>query len=366
MSKLLNAEDQIPGMATHPGEILKDELDARGISQSDFAKHIGIQRSQLNEILKGKRGVNADLALLLEEALKIDAEYWLNAQKMFELDEARITKKNQYRLEALEKWNMVQEYIPVSYFKKHAVITGDPVVDVEKVKEIYAVSHLEDIAGQYATARFRKSETLNTDKVNLLGWDKLVRYLAKDIRVSRFNQSKREDLIAELNMIFYKNKAVLSRIENSLIEYGIKCVFQEKASRTPLDGACFWSEGHPAIALTLRHKRVDNLAFSLFHELGHVFLHLVNNSEAEFIDIDKAQVQAKSKVEEKEADSFANSHLIPDSEWQSFYKSSSRYTDADIRKFSKTIKVNPAIVRGRICHLNNDYSGRTGISYAIG
>ncbi len=72
MSALKN-KDLTAGYATHPGEMLLDELGARNISQADFAKQIGYQKSQLNEIINGKRGINADLALLLEGALKIDA-----------------------------------------------------------------------------------------------------------------------------------------------------------------------------------------------------------------------------------------------------------------------------------------------------
>lgn len=52
-------------------------------------------RSQLNEIIKGKRGISADLALSLESELGVDAEIWLNLQKMYELDVARIRRRDQ-------------------------------------------------------------------------------------------------------------------------------------------------------------------------------------------------------------------------------------------------------------------------------
>ena len=58
-------------MAIHPGEILKDELDERDISQTSFATDTGIALTQLNEIVKGKRNISADYALLFEKLLDI-------------------------------------------------------------------------------------------------------------------------------------------------------------------------------------------------------------------------------------------------------------------------------------------------------
>ena len=47
-----------PFMPTHPGEVLKDELEFRGISQRGFAQKIGVSYSVLNEVLNGKRALN--------------------------------------------------------------------------------------------------------------------------------------------------------------------------------------------------------------------------------------------------------------------------------------------------------------------
>ncbi|MFM6948562.1 MAG: HigA family addiction module antitoxin [Aquirufa sp.] len=95
-------EQLIPAYATHPGTILLDEIIANGFSQIEFAKLINLNRSQLNEIIKGKRNINANLALVLEKALKIDAEYWLEAQKNYELDTARLENKNIQLLKEIE------------------------------------------------------------------------------------------------------------------------------------------------------------------------------------------------------------------------------------------------------------------------
>ena len=60
--------------ATHPGEVLKDELEARGISQRKFAESIGMAYSVLNELLNGRRPLSTTSALMFEAALDIPAE----------------------------------------------------------------------------------------------------------------------------------------------------------------------------------------------------------------------------------------------------------------------------------------------------
>lgn len=80
-----------PAQATHPGELLKDEIDATpGLNQRKLAKEIDVQPSLLNEIIKGKRPITADIAILLEKVLGISADYWMRFQSQYEIDAARI------------------------------------------------------------------------------------------------------------------------------------------------------------------------------------------------------------------------------------------------------------------------------------
>lgn len=74
------ANNTIPSEPTHPGEILREEIEDRGITQTQLAKEIGMRVSLLNEIINGKRAVTVEYAMLLEAALGIDADFWLNLQ----------------------------------------------------------------------------------------------------------------------------------------------------------------------------------------------------------------------------------------------------------------------------------------------
>jgi len=74
----------------HPGEILLEEfLAPKGITQKGFAEKLGWTAARLNELIKGKRGVSADSALDLADALGTSPEVWMNLQVAHDLEIAR-------------------------------------------------------------------------------------------------------------------------------------------------------------------------------------------------------------------------------------------------------------------------------------
>ena len=360
-----------PAIAIHPGEMLKDELDARKISQKDFAELTGIPATQLNEIIKGKRGIYADTAILIGKALKMDAALWTNMQMNFELDQASINEKTQIRLAAINIWQMIEDYIPVKFFKKEGFIVGNPVNDIPVVKAIYNISNAEQLAAIYTQTqytRFKKSDKLSIDKVNMVGWVKLVIYKALQIKVQKFDSKNEKLLIETLNNIFKKNKNVIEKTRIELSNYGIKLIVQSHPEKCPVDGISFWSNGNPAIGITIRHKRIDNFAFTIMHELGHVFRHLVNNNTAEFIDLEKEYRtnEYKNSKEEIEANEFGRNALIDKAAWAAFMDENPFFEEAAIVSFSNKQKVHPAIVQGRFCYETDCFNIRSSIQKTLG
>lgn len=80
--------------ATHPGKILMYELEERGISQKDFALQIGMQRSHLNELIRGKRPMTQAIADKIELALGISAIALVNLQTKYDYDMRHIQSCN--------------------------------------------------------------------------------------------------------------------------------------------------------------------------------------------------------------------------------------------------------------------------------
>ena len=97
------ANNLTPFNPTHPGELLLEELECRNISQAKFSEKIGVKPSLLNEIIKGKRGINTEMALLLEAALGISAKLWINLQNDYNLQKARSNESFMSRLAEIRK-----------------------------------------------------------------------------------------------------------------------------------------------------------------------------------------------------------------------------------------------------------------------
>ncbi len=93
---------------THPGEmLLKEFLEPLGVTQKDFAKHLGWTYARLNEIINGHRGISADSALALADAFKIEASFWLKLQSDWDL------------------WHAAQQHKKIKPFSKFNREDGD-------------------------------------------------------------------------------------------------------------------------------------------------------------------------------------------------------------------------------------------------
>jgi addiction module HigA family antidote len=69
----------------HPGEILREELEALEMSANSLATALGVPGNRITAILNGQRGITADTALRLSRYLGTTAEFWVNLQKAYEL-----------------------------------------------------------------------------------------------------------------------------------------------------------------------------------------------------------------------------------------------------------------------------------------
>lgn len=97
------ANNLTPSEPIHPGEMIKDEIEYRGLSKRKLAEQMGISPTLLNEILNGKRSVSTEYALLFEAALGIDAEIWLRQQGRYDMQKAKSNKSFLERLANIRK-----------------------------------------------------------------------------------------------------------------------------------------------------------------------------------------------------------------------------------------------------------------------
>ena len=88
------ANNLTPFAATHPGELIKDELKERHMTQKQLEELTGIQQSVISETINGKRSLSLTFAMALEKVMGITATFWMNMQTKYDIDVANIAKRD--------------------------------------------------------------------------------------------------------------------------------------------------------------------------------------------------------------------------------------------------------------------------------
>ncbi len=184
------------------------------------------------------------------------------------------------------------------------------------------------------------------NEYSLLAWQARVLEIASDEidngRISSFELD--DSWLKDLVKLSVEDDGPL-RAKSLLAENGISLVFEPHLTGTYLDGAAMLhNSGNPVVALTLRHDRLDNFWFVLFHELGHVFLHLFDSLGMDFFDEDDG---GEIDQIEKEADEFSLNTLIPLDLWDSCLSRFS-ITDEAVILDAERLGIHPSIIAGRI------------------
>ncbi|HEX8663618.1 MAG TPA: HigA family addiction module antitoxin [Beijerinckiaceae bacterium] len=73
----------------HPGQGIKDDIDALGLSVAEAAEGLGITRQQLHNVISGRSGITSEMAVRLEKALGGTAAHWLRLQAAYDLAQVR-------------------------------------------------------------------------------------------------------------------------------------------------------------------------------------------------------------------------------------------------------------------------------------
>lgn len=351
----------VPFEAFPVGEILLDEIKARGIKQKELAKKMEMSASVLNEILSGKRRLNAEYAYAFEMALGIPAEELLGLQADYDLNIIRIRERDMKEKEANLILSEYNRYFDIKTIIKSFNLGGSLNTEVvtffKDVLNLPTPTHIQPVFA----GCFRKSETVGLDERMINTWVILANHKASQLNISgAFDKSLMDEVVAKIVAVLHTNKDTMSSIEQILSNYGIGFGHVEKIEGASIDGYSTFINGVPYIAVTKRFDRIDNLAFTVMHELGHIYLH---NAESR---ISIVGYSSDSK-EEKEANAFACEKLIPKKVWNKApevglnpYVIQKVYT-----KWADVNNLNKWIVLGRISHDTGMYMFKKDSSRSI-
>lgn len=344
----------IPTFDISPGYILKQELKSRGIKQGEFATIVGMRASHFSEVLKGTRSISDQLALRLEEELDIPAEKWLKLQALYirqQKEKESMTIDEQSALndlrsydEAIDVKTLINRFDlkHYSYTSKRDFFTNE--LNLPKPAALQVKM----------SGMFRRSQKVGQDERMINTWSILAKHAVKDVvPKGKFSKERVLELKRKLASTFHTNKNTIQTIAELFDEYGIAFAIVEKVEKASIDGFSFRTNGIPAIVITCRMAKIDNLAFVIMHELGHHLLHITDD-DTYFINCDGDE---QTEIE-NEANNFATEALIPTDIWSNMpaMKITNLYViQKECTKWALKHHLNKWIVLGRISHETGIY-----------
>ena len=81
-------------IAIPPGETIREQLDIKQMTQKEFSHRMGITEKHISRLINGKVELTSEMALKLELVLGLSASFWLNLEKMYRENLARVEQEN--------------------------------------------------------------------------------------------------------------------------------------------------------------------------------------------------------------------------------------------------------------------------------
>jgi HTH-type transcriptional regulator / antitoxin HigA len=329
-----------PAEVFPPGDFIRDELEARGWTQGDLAQIMGRPLQAVNELISGKKQITPETALGLAKAFgDDDALYWLNLENVYRLSRAKPAD------EAVGRRGTLYSLFPVRELIKRGWIESSENLDVieHRVCRFY---HIKSVGERPQFPHAAKASQY--DERTPLQWAWLYRasQLAKAVDVQPCSEPKIRAAITKLRNLLIAPEEI-RQVPQILADAGIRFVIVEFLLGAKIDGAAFWQDGIPVIALSLRFDRVNNFWFVLRHEIEHIL-----RKDGLSVDLElQESLQRKDELppEEIRANAAAGEFLVPKQELDSFItRVRPLYSEQRILLFAKRIGVHPGLVVGQL------------------
>jgi HTH-type transcriptional regulator/antitoxin HigA len=342
-----------------PGELIEEELEARGWSQRDLAEIMGVQPSLVCGLVKGKRSVSLNLARNLAAAFGNSAQHWINLEAAYRLSQT--PQKYSATSARSELFNIA----PVNEMINRKWIRAADKVEVlrARVLNFFGVSKLEEVEEAKLCYVAQQSGEYRKPNPSQRAWVQRVRLLARPLQVDKYSLRRISELLERLKQLMGHAEEA-RRVPRTLAEFGIRFVVVEHLPQTRIDGVCLWlDENSPVIALSLRYDRLDYFWFTLLHELGH----LVNGDglrgtvrlDSDLFGEGAQTAFGKPKMEQH-ADTFASENLVKRKEMDAFVALVGPvFSKVKIQRFALRIGVHPAIVIGQLQHRGDIHWSQT-------
>jgi HTH-type transcriptional regulator/antitoxin HigA len=315
-----------------PLDAIRFRMEQLGLTQKDLIPFIG-SASKVSEVLARKRPLSLQMIRALNLGLGIPAKVLLQSEPQ------------DSETSDVPDWAK----FPAKEMFRRGWIASEADRSVRTFIEPW-------LGALTLSALFKKTQHIRgnrkSDPYALIAWT--VRVVER-ARLGRLTTTFSIDVFSESFFRDLGRLSIYSTGPRLAVEYlqrfGITLIIEPPLPRTYLDGAAILDPAEPVIGLTIRHDRVDNFWFTLFHELAHVWKHMNRGLDVFYDDLDTLPQDDR----ETEADATARNTLIPVDVWESSPASRLRSRDA-VEHLARKLEISQAIVAGRIRRAYNSYS----------
>jgi HTH-type transcriptional regulator/antitoxin HigA len=340
--------DETPSMFSaepeSPGDALRRFLSERQWTQDELAAITGRTRPAINEIMSGRRGVTAEMAVALATAFGTAPGYWLQLDAAY-----RLAHVDTGEAEGIRQRARLYDLAPVKDMQRRGWISSDSksLPDLEReLKKFFGVESLE--VEPRIGAATRKSDIGEPLTPSQRAWCFRVRQLAHAQVVSEYREDRLSQCAEELRKIAAHPQEAY-KVPEALAKYGIRFAAVEPLPSSRVDGVAIWLDSSsPVIGMSLRYDRVDSFWFTLFHELTHLKYRDEAPLDGDLTDTMASVLVVPTDIERR-ANEEAAASLVPKTEMDSFVlRVGPLYSKDRIIRFANRIKIHPGIVVGQL------------------
>jgi addiction module HigA family antidote len=326
-----------PDVPVAPGETIREILDDRGITQTDFAVRLGKSEKFVSQLVNGKAPLTHETAIELERVLGAPSSFWNAAEAQYRDLLAR--QRQQQELDAQTEW---AASFPLKEMAKRGFIAQD--AGPEDVLGYFGVSSVDAFRTYWGSPRrlaARMSTAYTPATPAIAAWIRAGEIAAESIQTEPFSERRFQAALERLRPLSRAGANVWQdAITCECAAAGVAVVFVPDLPKTRCHAASWWaSRTRAVIELGLRYKTADQVWFSLYHEAGHLLLD--DRQHRSICDLDK------DPAAEKRANDFAANMLIPQVAYVGFL-AGGHPTKARIVAFADSIDIAPGIVVGRL------------------
>ena len=326
-----------------PGEILEEELSARGMTQKELAARLGRPPQAINEIIRAKKSITPETAIGLGQVLGIDAQFWTNLEVNYRMTLAR--QQEEHMLTASVQW--LDDYPVKEMLKRGWIQAGrDRSSRLKALMSFLAVAVIEPRAFQKAVG-FRITEAAQR-KVSLgalAAWLRKGELDAQDVFTADYDEEAFTKALLQIRgMTSQAPGEFIPAMSALCAEAGVVFRLVQELPKSGANGATRWLTDNKAlIQMSIRNKWADIFWFTFFHEACHLLKHRTQRR----IVIDGLDSDPDIAGIEAEADCFAKDFLVPPQKWSEFC-GEGYFTPDSVEEFAQSIGIAPCIVVGRL------------------